>query len=76
MSSQSEDENEEIYVSAEADDSTPITSATQTLDLLALHLPPEKLIPYLVSNNISYYLNRICNIYYLEFIIIKLLKSK
>ena len=43
-----DNENQEIYFTGE-DDNTPITSATQTLDLLALHLPPEKLIPHLVN---------------------------
>lgn len=42
-----EDENLEIYFTDE-DDNTPVTSAAQTLDLLALHLPPEKIVPYLV----------------------------
>lgn len=30
-------------------ENTILTSSTQTLDLLALHLPPEKLLPHLVS---------------------------
>lgn len=34
-------------VNAENENSV-LTCATQTLDLLALHLPPEKLIPHLV----------------------------
>jgi hypothetical protein len=47
MCTKPDDENQEIYFTGE-NDNTPITSATQTLDLLALHLPPEKLLPYLV----------------------------
>jgi hypothetical protein len=30
------------------DTDTPISSATHTLDLMALHLPPDKLLPPLV----------------------------
>lgn len=48
MSTQAEDDNDEVYFSGDNEDNTPITCATQTLDLLALHLPPEKLIPQLV----------------------------
>lgn len=48
MSTKPQDDNDEIYFSGDNEDSTPVTCATQTLDLLALHLPPEKLIPYLV----------------------------
>lgn len=53
MCSKPDDEEQEIYFSGE-NDNTPITSSTQTLDLLALHLPPEKLVPYLVSKRIVY----------------------
>lgn len=35
-------------------ENTVLTSATQTLDLLAMHLPPEKLIPHLVSFRIFF----------------------
>lgn len=48
MSTRPEDDNDEVYFSGYNEDSTPVTCATQTLDLLALHLPPEKLIPQLV----------------------------
>ena len=48
MSSRPDDENEEVYFNGENEDKTPMTCATQTLDLLALHLPPDKLVPYLV----------------------------
>lgn len=48
MCNKPDDEDQEVYFTGEHDN-TPITSATQTLDLLALHLPPEKLVPYLVN---------------------------
>lgn len=48
MSMRPEDDNDEVYFSDDNEDNTPVTCATQTLDLLALHLPPEKLIPQLV----------------------------
>jgi len=35
-------------------DNTLTASATQTLDMLAMYLPPEKLIPHLVSFEIIY----------------------
>lgn len=47
MTTRPDDDGEED-INGESDN-TPITAATQTLDLLALHLPPEKLIPHLVS---------------------------
>lgn len=43
-----DDEDEEYFVDDD-DDSTPMTNATQTLDVLALHLPAEKLITPVVS---------------------------
>ncbi|XP_011501436.1 PREDICTED: importin-4-like [Ceratosolen solmsi marchali] len=49
MCTQPDDENQEIYFTGKNDNS-PITSATQTLDLLALHLPPEKLLPHLLKH--------------------------
>lgn len=48
MSTQPEDEDDEVYFS-DNEDNTPVTCAAQVLDLLALNLPPEKLIPYLVQ---------------------------
>lgn len=42
-----EDDNEEYFV--DTDNSSPRTTATQTLDLLALHIPPEKLLPTLLA---------------------------
>ncbi|XP_048515338.1 importin-4-like isoform X2 [Athalia rosae] len=44
------DETDEAYFCDNVDDSTPMTCATQTLDLLALHLPPEKLIPHVLRH--------------------------
>lgn len=55
MSMRPEDDNDEIYFSDDNEDNTPVTCATQTLDLLALHLPPEKLIPQLVFYNLIYF---------------------
>lgn len=49
MSSQPEDESEEEYFTGDPDSSNPMTVATQTLDVLALHIPADKLIPPLVS---------------------------
>ncbi|XP_031846773.1 importin-4 [Nomia melanderi] len=47
MSTRPEDNEDEIYFT-ENEDNTPVTCATQVLDLLALNLPPEKLIPQLL----------------------------
>lgn len=44
---QDTDEDEEYFVDAE--DASARTTATQTLDLLALHIPPEKLLPTLLG---------------------------
>ncbi|XP_050478214.1 importin-4-like isoform X1 [Bombus huntii] len=49
MSTPPEDDNDEVYFSGDNEDNTPVTCATQTLDLLALHLPPEKLVPQLLQ---------------------------
>lgn len=50
MSSRPDDEDEEVYFNDDNEDQTPMTCATQTLDLLALHLPPDKLVPYLLNH--------------------------
>ncbi|XP_015586290.1 importin-4 [Cephus cinctus] len=50
MSTPPDDETDEVYFSGDNEDNTPMTCATQTLDLLALHLPPEKLIPHLLQH--------------------------
>lgn len=52
MSTRLDDDNDEVYFSGDNEDNTPVTCATQTLDLLALHLPPEKLIPQLVRSHV------------------------
>jgi hypothetical protein len=48
MSVRPENDDSEEYFSEDADASTPMTCATETLDTLALHLPPDKLLPPLV----------------------------
>jgi hypothetical protein len=50
MSVPPENEDKEEYFSEDVDASTPMTCATQTLDILALHLPPDKLLPPLVCH--------------------------
>ncbi|KAK0087613.1 hypothetical protein PV325_000560 [Microctonus aethiopoides] len=50
MSSPPENENDEVYFSGENEDNTPVTCATQTLDLMAIHMKPEKLIPHLLRH--------------------------
>lgn len=54
MTIRPDNDGDDDYISGENDNNTPITAATQTLDLLALHLPPEKLIPHMVSLKIIY----------------------
>lgn len=46
-------DSDDDYTNTE-NDNTALTSSTQTLDLLALHLPPEKLLPHLVSFTVVY----------------------
>lgn len=48
MSVRPENDDSEEYFTEDADASTPMTCATETLDTLALHLPPDKLLPQLV----------------------------
>lgn len=48
MSVRPENDDSEEYFSEDADASTPMTCANETLDTLALHLPPDKLLPPLV----------------------------
>jgi len=48
MSVRPEYDDSEEYFTEDADASTPMTCATETLDILALHLPPDKLLPPLV----------------------------
>jgi len=51
----SKPDDDDDYSNAE-NENTVLTSATQTLDLLAMHLPPEKLIPHLVSFEINFWI--------------------
>lgn len=50
-----EDDEDEDYFADDDDDSSPSTNAAQTLDVLALSLPPEKLITPVVN-----YISWIC----------------
>ncbi|XP_050512029.1 importin-4 [Diabrotica virgifera virgifera] len=49
MAQQPEDEGNEEYFLGDPDQFTSITAATQTLDLIALHIPAEKVIPYILT---------------------------
>lgn len=49
MAQQPEDEGNEEYFLGDPDQFTSITVATQTLDLIALHIPAEKVVPYLLT---------------------------
>lgn len=49
MAQQPEDEGNEEYFFGDPDQLTSITVATQTLDLIALHIPAEKVIPYVLA---------------------------
>lgn len=49
MAQQPEDEGNEEYFLGDPDQFTSITVATQTLDLIALHIPAEKVIPYILT---------------------------
>ncbi|CAH2014578.1 unnamed protein product [Acanthoscelides obtectus] len=44
-----EDEGNEEYFLGDPDQFTSITVATQTLDLIALHIPAEKVVPYILT---------------------------
>uniref|UniRef100_A0A1I8NQF8 Importin N-terminal domain-containing protein n=1 Tax=Stomoxys calcitrans TaxID=35570 RepID=A0A1I8NQF8_STOCA len=48
MATEAQDDDDEDYFLGE-DSSNPMTTATQTMDLLALNVPPEKLIPPLLQ---------------------------
>lgn len=48
MSTPPEDDEQEDYFVDDDDEETPTTVANQTLDMLALHLPPEKFLPHIV----------------------------
>lgn len=49
MAQQPEDEGNEEYFLGDPDQFTSITVATQTLDLIALNIPAEKVIPYILT---------------------------
>lgn len=44
-----DDDEDEDYFLGNGETSSPMTCATQTMDILALHVPPEKLIPPLLQ---------------------------
>lgn len=49
MAQKPDDDGNEEYFLGDPDQFTPITIATQTLDQIALHIPPEKVVPYLLT---------------------------
>ncbi|KAF7274386.1 importin-4-like [Rhynchophorus ferrugineus] len=49
MAQQPEDDGNEEYFLGDPDQFTSVTIATQTLDLIALHIPAEKVVPYLLT---------------------------
>lgn len=49
MARKPDDDVHEEYFMGDPDQFTPTTIATQTLDLIALHISPEKIIPYLLT---------------------------
>ncbi|XP_074042768.1 importin-4 [Leptinotarsa decemlineata] len=49
MAQQPDDEGNEEYFLGDPDQFTSITIATQTLDLIALHIPAEKVVPYILT---------------------------
>lgn len=49
MAQQPDDEGNEEYFLGDPDQFTSITVATQTLDLIALHIPAEKVVPYILT---------------------------
>lgn len=56
-----DNEEEEDYFADDDDDTSPSTNAAQTLDVLALNLPPEKLITPVVCF-IFLFVNRNTNV--------------
>lgn len=51
MSVKPEDEEQEEYFDDDdKDEDTPMNCANQTLDLLALHIPPEKILPHILEH--------------------------
>ncbi|XP_060535658.1 importin-4-like isoform X2 [Cylas formicarius] len=49
MAQQPDDEGNEEYFLGDPDQFTSITVATQTLDLIALHIPADKVVPHLLT---------------------------
>ncbi|XP_066250026.1 importin-4-like [Euwallacea similis] len=49
MAQQPDDDGKEEYFLGDPDQFTSITVATQTLDLIALHIPADKVVPYLLT---------------------------
>ncbi|GJQ87137.1 hypothetical protein Trydic_g23982 [Trypoxylus dichotomus] len=49
MAQKPDDDVNEEYFLGDPDQFTTTTIATQTLDLMALHVPPEKVVPYLLT---------------------------
>lgn len=49
MAQQPDDDVNEDYFLGDPDQFTSTTIATQTLDLIALNIPPEKVVPYLLT---------------------------
>lgn len=49
MAQQPDDDVNEEYFLGDPDQFTTTTIATQTLDLIALNIPPEKVVPYLLT---------------------------
>ncbi|KAJ1525478.1 hypothetical protein ONE63_010288 [Megalurothrips usitatus] len=49
MATPPDDDEKEEYFADDDDEDTPMTTANQTLDLLALHLPPEKILPHILE---------------------------
>lgn len=49
MKTRPDNDSDDDYINTESEN-TVLTSSTQTLDLLALHLPPEKLLPHLLRH--------------------------
>lgn len=50
MAQPPDDEGHEEYFLGDPDQFTTTTIATQTLDLLALHIPADKVVPYILAN--------------------------
>lgn len=49
MAQQPDDEGNEEYFLGDPDQFTSITVATQTLDVIAMNIPADKVVPYLLT---------------------------